>query len=509
MFPQYPQLHPFLNRHGSALELLTALLTFCEQNLAAYKTWFSHHEDQKQQLVSNLSTKIYNSISGSRQSYWYICLMNGEPFDWLDFLKTILPSSAPDSLIARILARTFTDCFKYELIKQYLRSRLTIDKDRPIKPGDLIFCPAPNRDILKKLYPNLSMNPEKRNYPIPDSPTAIFKIAKKVIFDDLDVIPDLSLWYPLRRFFEPPDRVIPAICIPTTDFNQETHAVKTWGETWEENGKLYYFTVKPANDKNQTKILQQAIDAALEEGGSILVFPEVSCTPDTADDIFAYVKPRVQDRLLLILGSWHGTPDQGHQLAARYFWRDQDGRINDASICHKKFNAFEGYMSPEGQAHIEFLGTPPRKKSIRIYQTDTMSFTTLICKDVLGDRTLLPLDELTPSFILVPAMSDTHDLFATLAVKAKGWQGTTIVSITPTSSNASLSPAWGMFHGPGRNAELWTIGASFMRNARNAMKLQNFDFQYIGAANHETLPVPAACIIKLAASTCVWRSFPA
>lgn len=366
---------------------------------------------------------------------------DGEPFPWA-VLDSALPDPAvvPDVVADRVLAEQFTLHVGIRALAQlYLDSeRFPAAGRRPVRRGDLIYRPTPDRDWFGRGV-RLSPRYESTVSEPLSSPVPSFAIAQSPLFERYDVHLDLSARRLVDELFSRFDRVAPAVCVPNLALDGGEYAEV---ETWMDGPQGYFYGVAAADLDRQRRLFEKGVLKALGGGANVILFPELSSTEQiTAHAINtarAAVPSTLAGPLLLIPGSWHRAREDGNMATGLMFWHPPDLDVIEAKIAHKKFRPLERARLKPGDptGYDEWLGTPTDGRAvIRVYLGELFSFTVLICADAMGTDIHELLRELRVKLVLVPAMSRTHTPFTDLASAVRGWQGTTVVAMTPWCSS--------------------------------------------------------------------------
>ena len=163
------------------------------------------------------------------------------------------------------------------------------------------------------------------------------------------------------------------------------------------------FPVRPADLDRQRERIDSLLAAAVAEGASIVVLPELCVDETLARALEDWVRRPVGPRLL-VAGSFHHE-DPPDSTAARRVGRRRNTamvwvRGREGPLLHDKH-------SPADRPVLEDL-QPQGWPELRVYVTeDGWHLVIAICRDLLNPHAVHALTEAGANLVLVPAMSET------------------------------------------------------------------------------------------------------
>lgn len=211
---------------------------------------------------------------------------------------------------------------------------------------------------------------------------------------------------------------------------------------WPDDNPDTFFGVHPKEEDEQWMSIQEVLQAAGEGKGHILIFPELTFTPNLVLKTEEWlVANRDKHHLAIVVcGSAHeqitrdpmrGTPERVN--VSSIFLCSTDTTKRPRKAAHYKFNS---YITRSNK--IEDISTP---SVISLYVGRRWSFSVLICKDFLEDPVAEVLGNLRANLILIPALSEKIEPFRVLVEKLSAhWQAIVLVA-NLTSSDGTPSIA--------------------------------------------------------------------
>ena len=163
------------------------------------------------------------------------------------------------------------------------------------------------------------------------------------------------------------------------------------------------FPIRPADPHRQRERLDSLLGAAVAQGASIVVLPELCVDEALARALEDWVR-RPDGPRLLVAGSYHHEdppdPTTGHGPGRRRNTAMVWVRGWDRPLVHDKH-------SPADRPVYEDL-QPQGWPELRVYVTaDGWHLVIAICRDLLNPRAVQALAEAGANLVLVPAMSET------------------------------------------------------------------------------------------------------
>lgn len=167
--------------------------------------------------------------------------------------------------------------------------------------------------------------------------------------------------------------------------------------------RQHSFPIRPADRGDQRERIDKVVAAAVAQGASIVVLPELCVDEALAWELEDWVR-RPGGLRLLVAGSYH------HEDAVRVGAANRRGRRRNTAVAWVR-----GYdrpllhdkHSPADRPVYEDL-QPEGWPELRIYVTaDGWHLVIAICRDLLNPRAVQALTEAGANLVLVPAMSET------------------------------------------------------------------------------------------------------
>ena len=234
---------------------------------------------------------------------------------------------------------------------------------------------------------------------------------------------DLRLWRPLRALANRLDVV----------------AAATVNETLAELGldehKAIAFPVTPRDrDEQRTRVLGR-LEAAIHGDADIIVFPELSTSPELAEAVRSRLGEDDRQRLV-VCGSWHEEDETSGEPA-----NVSVGLVSgvETTMYHRKIAEFgDLYPRDPGRRTREGIASP-QSPSVRIYVADAFRFAIVICKDFLDAGITEVLDRVGANVLLVPSLSrTTHPFAARAAAHVADAQAISVVANGPRTWDGDI-----------------------------------------------------------------------
>ncbi|MFO0847186.1 MAG: hypothetical protein U0871_01320 [Gemmataceae bacterium] len=498
------ELYAVLSRSGTAVDLVATLLAHCRRDHKLYREWLIQQNWNRAGEMA-LAGRIDDAVAKLVKSPQFQPAVDGGVFNWSALSSSLLNGDYPYVVTARIIANRFAYHFDEKALgRLYLKSSAyPAGGQRPIRQGDLIYSPSPTLSWYQDAgWSRPSEHPHSVETFPPVSPLWSFRIAESDLFETIDVRLDLSARRLVDEMFGQLNKIIVAACVPNRELGSEYALDQI--EKWTEDRQGYFFGVHAADLDRQRLLFEQATACALSGGANVVLFPELSATPDVAAHAIQVAARAVTQPTLLIPGSWHASRAEGHLLSGRILWRPAGNDPVQVEVIHRKFRPLQRYRM-DGADYDEWLGTWTAKSrpTIRVYLGNTASFTVLICADVIGPEIQGLLKEVGPTFVFVPAMSKTHGPFQRLAAHVNGWQGMTAVSMVPGHAAGEDAGAWAVFCTPYPGALPLSVGSEFILGGHPGTTFAHHNST--GAATTSPRQSPAVCFYRLGSSHCIWQ----
>jgi hypothetical protein len=204
---------------------------------------------------------------------------------------------------------------------------------------------------------------------------------------------DFRLWRPLRLLA----------------LNLDLVAAVTVNETLDELGlgvpRPVAFPVSAQDPNKQETVVLEQLERALDAGGQIVLFPELTTSPDVTDQIERRLAQDDQQRLV-ICGSWHELVEGDPANNSIGLISGVPGRMR-----HRKLVEFGDLYPKEADDRLREGIEPPDPPLLRIYVAEQFRFSLTICKDFLDAIVTRTLDHVGANVLLVPALSQTTQPF--------------------------------------------------------------------------------------------------
>ena len=219
-----------------------------------------------------------------------------------------------------------------------------------------------------------------------------------------------------------------------------------------------HFPVRPKQQAAQDAALDELVAAAVAEGASIVVLPELCVDEASATRLQTWTR-RTDGPRLLVAGSYHHEDAISHDGGPR--------RRNTALTWVRGHEQplWQDKHSPADHPIAEDI-QPQGWPEMRVYVTaDGWHLVIAICRDLLNPEAVHALTEVGANLVLVPAMSESLVSFGGPAAHLVGaGQALVAVANNPSEWPTPLSgevrrPARGLFGHPGFGQQIRFIAA--------------------------------------------------
>lgn len=215
------------------------------------------------------------------------------------------------------------------------------------------------------------------------------------------------------------------VCVTNLDIEPEFD----WDEYLVGTRPMFY-GVRPRTVSDQRERIAAALAEARARSVSILVLPELSLTAELFESLSAEGAFAGLD--LVVAGSFH-TPVPAATPGENVAVVMADG---EEVHRHRKFSDFH-YEDRAKQRRHEHLARDPDKDGFSVLVGPGCAAIVLVCKDILDERIKTLVQQLSPTLVLVPAMSPRVDDFVLFSERmARDPQAFTVVACTGSPAGA-------------------------------------------------------------------------
>lgn len=265
-------------------------------------------------------------------------------------------------------------------------------EDRELAPGDPIPLIPP---LLEQFEAEVDGEPE------PEGSTRYDRVRHlRLAPDEIERLRVRLLWR--HRHLEPLDRLGSAAVVVTNRHIDDDFA---WDE-YKDDGGAWFYGVRARDPARQGARTLRGLAEARAHRASIVLLPELAFTPALRDALVA--DPALAQLPLVVVGSVH------EQVAGRAPGRNVSHVYARGKPIHHHVKVAGARYSRDGSTWKEHLQRDAVTDGFDVLLGSDVALVVLICEDAIEARLVDLVEVLSPTVLLVPAMSDRPELVARL-----------------------------------------------------------------------------------------------
>ena len=193
---------------------------------------------------------------------------------------------------------------------------------------------------------------------------------------------------------DPLDRLKAVAAVVT---NRHVDDEFAWDE-YDDEGQGWFYGVRARAPERQGARLSRGLATARERGASLVLLPELACTPALRESLVADgLLARIP---LVVAGSAH------EDVTDRTAGRNVAHTYARGRRIHEHVKVAGARYTRDGKAWQEHLHRDADSDGFDVLLGTDVSLVVLICEDVIEQRLLEVVEAVSPTMLLVPAMSD-------------------------------------------------------------------------------------------------------